>query len=55
MFEEEEGDLLTDSEESIYSGLEDSGSDSLTEEEEDQDHGAEKSKEGLCFRNTQVS
>ncbi|KAM3842090.1 ribosome biogenesis protein BOP1 isoform 2-T4 [Vipera latastei] len=54
MFEEEEGDLLTDSEESIYSGLEDSGSDSLTEEEEDQDHGAEKSKEGLCSRNTQA-
>ncbi|XP_015679427.1 ribosome biogenesis protein BOP1 [Protobothrops mucrosquamatus] len=55
MSEEEEGDLPTDSEESVYSGLEDSGSDSLTEEEEDQDHGAEeKSKEGLCSRNTQA-
>lgn len=58
MFEEQEemGDLLTDSEESVYSGLEDSGSDSLTEDEEDQDHGAkEKSKGKLHSRNTQVS
>lgn len=58
MFEEQEeaGNLLTDSEESIYSGLEDSGSDSLTEEEEDQDHGPEeKSKGKLRSRNSQVS
>ncbi|XP_058035045.1 ribosome biogenesis protein BOP1 isoform X2 [Ahaetulla prasina] len=57
MFEEQEeaGNLLTDSEESVYSGLEDSGSDSLTEEEEDQDHGAEeKSKGKLHSRNTQA-
>ncbi|XP_070604567.1 ribosome biogenesis protein BOP1 [Erythrolamprus reginae] len=58
MFEEEgeeAGNLLTDSEESVYSGLEDSGSDSLTEEEEGQDHGAEeKSKERLRSRNTQA-
>ncbi|XP_026579175.1 ribosome biogenesis protein bop1-like [Pseudonaja textilis] len=54
--QEEAGDLLTDSEESVYSGLEDSGSDSLTEEEEDQDHGAEekKSKGKLRSRNTQA-
>lgn len=57
MFEEQEeaGDL-TDSEESVYSGLEDSGSDSLTEDEKDQDYGAEEKPKGkLHSRNSQVS
>ncbi|KAH0617327.1 hypothetical protein JD844_015376 [Phrynosoma platyrhinos] len=40
--EEQEGesDDLTDSEESVFSGLEDSGSDSLTEAEEEDDRGS---------------
>ncbi|XP_050795303.1 ribosome biogenesis protein BOP1 [Gopherus flavomarginatus] len=45
----QESDDLTDSEESIYSGLEDSGSDSSTEEEEeaeDQDNGDEGTLKG---------
>ncbi|KAG6922079.1 block of proliferation 1, partial [Chelydra serpentina] len=45
----QESDDLTDSEESLYSGLEDSGSDSSTEEEEaaeDQDSGDEGKRKG---------
>ncbi|XP_029769276.1 ribosome biogenesis protein BOP1 [Terrapene carolina triunguis] len=43
----QESDDLTDSEESVYSGLEDSGSDSSTEEEaEDQDSGDEGTLKG---------
>nr|XP_034980505.1 ribosome biogenesis protein BOP1 [Zootoca vivipara] len=48
--EEQEGqsDDLTDSDESVFSGLEDSGSDSITEdEEEDQDSGVEEKSEGV--------
>ncbi|KAJ7338259.1 hypothetical protein JRQ81_010996 [Phrynocephalus forsythii] len=62
---EGESDDLTDSEESVFSGLEDSGSDSLTEEEEEEednsrateeddgDHGVEKSKGQLLSENAQ--
>nr|XP_025043455.1 ribosome biogenesis protein BOP1 [Pelodiscus sinensis] len=49
MEEHDQGsDGLTDSEESVYSGLEDSGSDSSSEEEaaEDQDSGAEGELKG---------
>ncbi|CAM2107168.1 unnamed protein product [Caretta caretta] len=43
----QESDDLTDSEESVYSGLEDSGSDSSTEEEaEDQDSNDEGKRKG---------
>nr|XP_028591773.1 ribosome biogenesis protein BOP1 [Podarcis muralis] len=48
--EEQEGqsDDLTDSDESVFSGLEDSGSDSITEdEEEDHDSGVEEKSEGV--------
>lgn len=56
MEQDGESDILTDSEESVFSGLEDSGSDSITEEEDDHDSRVERKSEGiLCSENMQVS